>query len=312
MQLETYISDLLYRYDCVTVPGFGAFLTHRESAKMHSSTHTFYPPKKVVSFNEQLQNNDGLLANYIAEVEKIPYATATINISSKVKALKSYLVEGETIEFTNIGELALNTDGKILFNPSNHINYLTDAFGLSHFTSLDITREVYKETITAVEEKIPIAFTPEKRNTTNWLKYAATAVILLGLSGFVGASYYKTTIENHNQLAQESANNQLEAKVQQATFIISNPLPAATLSVNKQSGNYHIVAGAYRVEANSNKKIKQLRAKGYKARTIGANRYGLHEVVYASFDNREDAQRELFKIRNSHNSDAWLLIKALD
>lgn len=312
MQLETYISDLLYRYDCVTVPGFGAFLTHRESAKMHSSTHTFYPPKKVVSFNEQLQNNDGLLANYIAEVEKIPYATATINISSKVKALKSYLVEGETIEFTNIGELALNTDGKILFNPSNHINYLTDAFGLSHFTSLDITREVYKETITAVEEKIPIAFTPEKRNTTNWLKYAATAVILLGLSGFVGASYYKTTIENHNQLAQESANNQLEAKVQQATFIISNPLPAATLSVNKQSGNYHIVAGAYRVEANSNKKIKQLRAKGYKARAIGANRYGLHEVVYASFDNREDAQRELFKIRNSHNSDAWLLIKALD
>ena len=140
----------------------------------------------------------------------------------------------------------------------------------------------------------------------------ATAVIFLGLSGFVGASYYKTTIENHNQLAQESANNQLEAKVQQATFIISNPLPAATLSVNKQSGNYHIVAGAYRVESNSNKKIKQLIAKGYKARTIGANRYGLHEVVYASFDNREDAQRELFKIRNSHNSDAWLLIKALD
>jgi hypothetical protein len=61
MQLETYISDLLYRYDCVTIPGFGAFLTQRVSAKIHESTHTFYPPKK-----------DGLLANYIAEVEKIP------------------------------------------------------------------------------------------------------------------------------------------------------------------------------------------------------------------------------------------------
>jgi hypothetical protein len=48
MQLETYISDLLYRYDCVTVPQFGAFLTNRVSAKVHDSTHTFYPPKKSV------------------------------------------------------------------------------------------------------------------------------------------------------------------------------------------------------------------------------------------------------------------------
>ena len=50
MQLEIYISDLLYRYDCVTVPEFGAFLTHRVSAKIHESTHAFYPPKKALVF----------------------------------------------------------------------------------------------------------------------------------------------------------------------------------------------------------------------------------------------------------------------
>ncbi len=312
MQLETYISDLLYRYDCVTVPGFGAFLTNRVSAKVHETTHTFYPPKKVLSFNEQLQNNDGLLANYIAEVEKVPYSTATDKISKKVKSIKSFLVEGETIQFENIGELILNADGKIVFDPSNQINYLKDAFGLSHFSFNDVNREVYKETVEAIEKTAPIAFTPEKRSNNNWLKYAATAVIVLGLSGFAAASYYNSTIENHNQLAQEQANEQLDAKVQEATFVISNPLPAATLSLDKQSGNYHIVAGAFRVEANSDKKIAQLRAKGYKARKIGANRYGLHEVVYASFENRADAQRELYKIRREHNRDAWLLIKKLD
>jgi len=311
MQLETYISDLLYRYDCVTVPGFGAFLTNRVSAKVHESTHTFYPPKKVVSFNEQLQNNDGLLANYIAEVEKIPYTTATKKISKHVKSIKSYLVEGETIQFENIGELVLNTDGKIVFDPAKHINYLTDAFGLSHFNSSDIKREVYKETVEILEEKAPIAFTPEKRSNRNWLKYAAAAVILFGLGGFGAATYYNGTIEDHNQLAQEKANEQLDAKVQEATFIISNPLPAATLSLEKQSGNYHIVAGAFRIEANSDKKVNQLRAKGYKARKIGANRYGLHEVVYASFKTRAEAQQELRKIRRNHNRDAWLLIKKL-
>ncbi|WP_178991237.1 HU domain-containing protein [Winogradskyella schleiferi] len=311
MQLETYISDLLYRYDCVTVPEFGAFLTHRVSAKIHESTHTFYPPKKALSFNEQLQQNDGLLANYIAEVEKIPYSTALNKISKQIKSIKSYLVEGETIQLKNIGELVLNADGKIQFDPSSHINYLTDAFGLSHFTSSDITREVYKETVETIEETAPIALTPEKRSNRNWLKYAAAAVVLIGLGGFGAATYYNNTIENHNQLAQEQANEQLDAKVQEATFIISNPLPAATLSLEKQSGNYHIVAGAFRVEANSDKKVKQLREKGFKARKIGANRYGLHEVVYASFETRSEAQRELFKIRREHNRDAWLLIKRL-
>lgn len=312
MQLETYISDLLYRYDCVTVPGLGAFLTSRVSAKVHESTHTFYPPKKVLSFNEQLQNNDGLLANYIAEIEKTPYATAAERISERVKSIKSFLVEGETIQFDNIGKLILNSDGNIVFDPSNHINYLTDSFGLSHFSSSDITREVYKETVKAIEEKAPIAFTPEKRSKNNWLKYAATAIILLGLGGFSGAFLYNNSIENHNQLAQEQANEQLDAKVQEATFIISNPLPAATLSIEKQSGNYHIVAGAFRIEANSDKKVNQLRAKGYKARKIGTNRYGLHEVVYASFETRAEAQRELYKVRREHNRDAWLLIKKLD
>jgi nucleoid DNA-binding protein len=312
MQLETYISDLLYRYDCVTVPEFGAFLTNRVSAKVHETTHTFYPPKKVLSFNEQLQNNDGLLGNYIAEVEKIPYEAAISKIAKQVKSIKSYLIEGETIQFENIGELILNTDGKIVFDPSSHINYLTDAFGLSHFSSADIKRQVYKETVEVIEEKAPIAFTPEKRSNNNWLKYAAAAVIVLGLGGYFGYNYYNNSIESHNQLAQEEANAQLDAKVQEATFVISNPLPAVTLTVEKQTGNYHIVAGAFRIEANSDKKVKQLRAKGYKARTIGANRYGLHEVVYASFETRAEAQRALYKIRREHNRDAWLLIKNLD
>lgn len=312
MQLETYISDLLYRYNCVTIPGFGAFLTNRVSAKVHSSTHTFYPPKKVLSFNEQLQNNDGLLANYIAEVEKIPYATANDSITKQVKAIKSYLTEGETIRLENIGELILNTEGKIVFNPSSHINYLTDAFGLSHYISKDIKREVFKEEVEAIEDVAPIAFTPEKRSNNNWLKYAAAAVIVLGLGGFGVTKYYNNTIENHNQLAQEEANAQLDAKVQEATFVISNPLPAATLSIEKQTGNYHIVAGAYRIEANSDKKVSQLRDKGYKARKIGKNRYGLHEVVYSSYETRAEAQQALYKIRREHNRDAWLLIKKLD
>ena len=311
MQLETYISDLLYRYDCVTVPGFGAFLTNRISAKIHQSTHTFYPPKKVLSFNEQLQNNDGLLVNYIAEVEKVPYQVAVEKVNKQVKAIKSYLIDGETISFNNIGDLLLNTEGSIVFNPSYHINYLTDAFGLSHFNANDVTREVCKQEIEVIEGKLPIVLTAKKRSS-NWLKYAAAAIIVLCLGGLGTGKIYNDSVNEHNQVAQQKATTQIEAEIQEATFFISNPLPAATFSVEKQMGNYHVVAGAFRIEGNSDKKVEQLKILGYKARKIGVNRFGLHQVVYSSYDTRAEAQRSLYVIRKAHNKHAWLLVQKLN
>ena len=46
MQLETYISDLLYRYECVTILEFGSFLTQRVSATINDSTNAFLPHRK--------------------------------------------------------------------------------------------------------------------------------------------------------------------------------------------------------------------------------------------------------------------------
>ncbi len=312
MQLETYISDLLYRYECVIVPGFGAFLTQSVSARVDLETNAFYPPKKIISFNEQLQQNDGLLANYIAEIEKTPYNTAVKKIAKTTKFLKSHLAQGEILSFKNIGDISLNSERKITFEPSYHLNYLTDAFGLTQFVSPSVTREVYKEEIEAIEKIIPLTITPEKRHSRPYLRYAAVAIIALGLGGLVASNYYVNQIETHNQLAQEEATEQIENKIQEATFIIDNPLPAVTFNVAKQSGNFHIVAGAFRVEENCNKKLKSLQAKGYRARKIGANKYGLHQVVYSSYETRAEAQNALFKIRKSHNPDAWLLAQKLN
>jgi len=311
MQLETYISDLLYRYECVTIPEFGAFLTQRVSATIDDASNTFSAPKKVVSFNEQIQQNDGLLAHYIADVEKIPFEVASKKIAKRVKLLKSYLTQGETLTFKNIGEIVFNNEGKILFEPAYHLNYLTDSFGLSQFVTPAVTREVYKEHVEAIEKVVPITVTPEKRESKSYLKYAAVALIALTLGGFVASNFYVNQIEAHNQLAQRKATQALDAKIQQATFNL-NPFPAATLSVTKQTGNYHIVAGAFRVEENCDKKVKQLKSDGFSARKIGANRYGLHQVVYSSYDTRFQAKKALMSIKRTHNRDAWLLVKKLD
>ncbi|NQX86466.1 MAG: HU-CCDC81 and SPOR domain-containing protein [Flavobacteriaceae bacterium] len=320
MQFERYISDLLYRYECVIIPQFGAFLTQNVSAKVHESTNAFYPPKKVLSFNEQLQNNDGLLAHYIANVEKIPFEAAVAKIAKKTKSLKLHLAQGETLNFKNIGDLCLNKDGKLTFEPSYHLNYLTDAFGLSPYTSPPIARLSDKvsapleDVVQAPKETIiPIAeATQPHKSYRHYLKYAAVAVLALTLGGYGITQRYNRAIEAHNQTAEADVQAALNHKLQEATFVIENPLPAVRLNITKQSGNYHIVAGAFRLEENSDKKLKELQNLGYYAKKIGINSYGLHQVVYASYDTRSEAEQALKNIKKTHNKDAWLLIKTLN
>jgi len=309
MQLSQYIGDLLYRYECVTLPNFGAFLSHPISARINEATSDFYPPQKQLSFNAQLQSNDGLLASYISDVENISFESATRKIEQQVSQLKSRLEKGDTVEFKHIGELTASEEGKILFVPADSLNYMTESFGLASFVSPSVERQAHQTVVQKLEATGAIALTPKRRKSAVYMKYAAIAVFALGLGGSIGSNLYLSQIEQQNNVALSTANATLDTKIQEATFVIDNPLPAIMVSLKKQSGDFHIVAGAFRVKENSEKKLQQLKALGYSARLIGVNRYGLHQVVYESFETRKDAEKALFKIRKAENRAAWLLIK---
>ena len=57
MQVSQYIQELLYQYECVTIPNFGAFLTRSFEAKLDDNGK-FFPPRKEVTFNQLLSSND--------------------------------------------------------------------------------------------------------------------------------------------------------------------------------------------------------------------------------------------------------------
>jgi len=310
MQLETCIKDLLYRYECVIVPGFGAFLTHYKSAVIDASTHTFYPPSKFLSFNRQLQTNDGLLANYIASADNCSYETALGRIRNFTRKLSLDLSEGLPIALKGIGDFQLNTEGSVQFVPSSSENFDTASFGLASFISTEIQREVIIAEMEDSEEKTPLLFTPEKR-TIPYMKYAAIGLLAIAISGIGGMKLYEGEVRKHNFAEKEKADILVENQIQKATFVISNPLPVLRLLVPKQQGKYHIVAGAFRIENNAHKKLGQLAEKGFTARLIGQNKYGLHQVVYSSFEDRIEALRQLRKIKRTENRDAWLLVKDL-
>ena len=311
MQLTTYITDLLYRYECVIIPGFGAFLTRYKSAHIDSASNTFHPPSKIVTFNKQLQANDGLFANYVASAEKCSYETALQKIRNFTSEILNELAEGKTISFKNIGEFALNEEKLLQFEPLQQQNFSTSAFGLSSFVSQKISREVHKETVAALEEKAPIHFTPERRDAKPYLKYAAIAVIAISAIGFGSLKLYESQVKKFNFAERQKANSLVENQIQEATFVIDNPLPVLSLQVPKHTGIYHIVAGAYRMEENASKKVEQLREKGYSPLKMESNRYGLYQVLYASFDDRLQAQKKLLEIQRNDNADAWLLVQEI-
>lgn len=311
MQIDSHIEKLLYLHNCVVVPGFGAFLAHRTSAELNEQRNTFIPPTKKISFNSQLDKNDGLLVSHIAKEKNLGYDQLLSEVENVSDVWKKRLDAGESIELFGIGKLWLGPDQKIQFNPENRTNYLTSSFGLSAFTVAPVQREVLKEQVEELEEKIPITITPEKREEPvfrAWLKYAA--VLLLATS--LGLSGYKAYINFRQKqvLAHQDVQEEVAKIIQEATFFASDPLelPAIFLEVKKRKiGKHHVIAGAFRIEQNAHKMVRRLEEKGYGAMYLGVNRFGLHQVAYASFEDANEARAFLRKVQRTESKSAWLL-----
>lgn len=311
MSTAAYIEELLYRYNCVVVPEFGAFLTHVKSAFIDKTAHTFFPPSKVLSFNRQLQSNDGLLISYIAEAEKTSYENVQEKMAETVKKWSQQLEKGETLILQNIGSFKPTKEGKLIFQPSKQTNFLTSSFGLSSFVSTPILREVLKEEVEVLEEKVPFIITPEERKKYQFrpfLKYAA--IILLAISaGFTGYRTYDQAITNE-LVSQQKAQQIISNSIQEATFFDTKPLelPVFRVDVTKKvTKRHHIIAGAFRERNNADKKIKQLRNKGFDAFLVGQNKFDLYQVAFESFENPKQALEALKQIRLTESRDAWLL-----
>nr|WP_315189514.1 SPOR domain-containing protein [uncultured Flavobacterium sp.] len=311
MKIELYIAQLLYRYQCVTVPGFGAFLTEIQSAQLNESSNSFFPPKKIISFNAYLKNNDGLLANHIAQAEKTSYEYAVSAIQFEIFNWKKALQENGLFSVKNVGDFCLNADKNLIFTPYDQTNYLSSSFGLTPFVSPLVKREQFEKQIEAIEAKETITLVPEARTTNSYLKYAAIFVLGLGITGSICYPIYQNQIATETVIVETSVQKQVQNKIQEATFFIESPLPAVTLSVKEGKLPYHIMAGAFRKEDNAQKIFEDLTHMGFKARRIAPNKHGLFPVLYGSYASYAEAEKAKVEIQKTHNPEAWILIESL-
>lgn len=128
--IAKYIGALLYEYSTIIIPDLGMFSTHWKSATVDSVKGVITPPAKIVSFNERIKVNDGLMAGHISRVEKIPLQVAEESLKDWVAAANARLAAGDAIQLEGIGYLK-RQDGVTQFTLAENANFAVDTFGLT-------------------------------------------------------------------------------------------------------------------------------------------------------------------------------------
>ncbi len=316
MKVEKYISALLYRYQCVVVPHFGAFITETVSSKFNENTKTFSPPKKTLVFNRLLTTNDGLLANHIAVELKVSFEEAMEIIQSEVAEWNKTIQHTGQLVLGGVGILNLNSDGHFVFESIGTSNYLTTSFGLSPvMTSLIFREEEKAKEEIQIEAKV-VQINKEPRKTFSLAKYAAAVVLAVGAFGVY--NYYDSyqTLQKESFAVEQSVQDKIEKELQQATFYLEVPqIIDEVTTISKQNETQHlkkihIVAGAFRTDQRAQLMVEELIANGYpNAKYIKKENKNMRPVVYNSYETVEDAKQDLRQIHESVNANAWIYIE---
>jgi hypothetical protein len=193
INVAPYICELLFRHDCVVVPGFGGFVCTYAPARIHPAQHTFQSPSKQIVFNKHLQQNDGLLAHTISAAVPCSFEEAMQGITDFVNDCSKRLKANEKINFTNLGTLWLDVERNTCFESEPDVNFLIDAFGLSSFRSLPIIRETIQEKHQLetrredrpAQEERPVAPMPQVNLQRRRLKIAAAIGIPLLIAALI-------------------------------------------------------------------------------------------------------------------------------
>lgn len=150
MNIRQHITTLLYRHDCVIVPGLGGFVANHHPSRLQDDLELAFPPSKVIIFNKHLLTNDGLLAETIAREEELSFSDASEAIRLFTLELRDRMNKGERIPFEGLGLLFLDEENSIQFQPDYSRNFLVEAFGLHPV----VAREIVKEKTTPEKDQI--------------------------------------------------------------------------------------------------------------------------------------------------------------
>ena len=277
MDVTAYIRELLFGHDCVIVPGFGGFIGNYSPARIDKSTGIFYPPLKQISFNRNLNHNDGLLIGRISMSVKINYGDARNLVEEFVAGLRKKLEKGEKVVFDNIGSFVNNHEGNIQFEPDKNVNYYLDSYGLEPFQCLPLEGYDVRKRIIRHTEKDPV----KQASIRKVLWRAAVIIPLLALVVAVPikTNFFRGKIEatSMNPLVSAEFENNKKAVDEgnylelpkTASAIKEKPVaediipPKVVIPESSETNPYFVITGSFKLKDNAESQVNMLKEDGF-------------------------------------------------
>lgn len=185
ISINLHIRYLLTRHDCVVVPGLGAFVAQRDSARIDESTGRLIPPCRRVGFNQSLQHDDGLLASSVSRREGVSYDVARTLIANDVEMLRSRLQSSRMAILPRLGRFD-REGGRLVFTPDETSMVVNSRFAaLPAISVLPAIQSPEVETVAADNDAVHVLeldYRNRERSLRRW-RVAASVALLLGLGG---------------------------------------------------------------------------------------------------------------------------------
>ena len=336
IELDRHIEILLLSNDCVIVPGLGGFMTHHVDARYDADDQMFLPPLRTLGFNPQLTMNDSLLVQSYIEAYDISYPEALRRIESEVEELKQHIDAAGSYELNDIGELALNEEGKYLFTPCEAGILTPDLYGLSGFemkpiaTALPVVEEKKEEEVEETPAAVLGGMTADEDDDDeralvikmSWIRNT------VAIAAAVLAFFLMTTpVSNSDstQMNMGNLNNPLlvqkphKPAIKPDTALKITPDTTAAKVVaevkkdtvvaqpeKKQTG-YCLVLASQVSMKNAKAFVEELHKRGFTEAEILVSK-NMTRVVYGHFDTMNAAYNRLNRVRDNKGfEEAWVL-----
>jgi len=282
LDITAYIRELLFGHDCVIVPGFGGFIGNYTPARIDKASGTFYPPVKQISFNRNLNHNDGLLVGRISGTANINYGDARNIVEEFVTGLRRKLEKGEKVVFENIGSFINNQEGNLQFEPDVSANYHLDSYGLESFQCLPLEGYDVRKRIIRHTGRDPL----KQASIRKFLWRAAVIIPLVVIivavplkTDLFKAKVESTTLnplvtaefENNRKAVDQEVIDTPESITDSTRLVTEDhDAPLVESAVIPAAGSYIVITGSFRSEENAISQVNMLKADGFSPEIVPA------------------------------------------
>ena len=175
-----HIEYLLTRHDCVVIPDWGAFIANYDAARFDSSHSVMERPCRIISFNNGLTHNDGLLAHSLMRREGMDYKQTMRLIADSVASFRKQLTDKREVYMGRLGYFRSNRDRSVEFVSLYPVNSNDQFYRLASL-NINTVDALERETAT-VDNLSPVVTVHRGLLSRKAAQIAASIVALIGMS----------------------------------------------------------------------------------------------------------------------------------